>query len=250
MLNTVFALWPDKPYSPAERAKLLLTKIQQTILAKKPQWLSMCIADEAASRVKSPAPKWYKGDALVAVITVNFGGDQSHNASIKQALEQAGFVVGVYQTDTSIYKNYGDNPHFRKRDWLDGTPSPTVMAVTLLTRPKKHSQEEWIRRWHGRMSPDSERLQPRARYVRHMVLDKDANTPAFDGIVEEAWPSAKHIHNPYLFYCANNRWQLIKHMLQMLRAITHFHNLFKIRTVTMTEYFLKTNFNKNEVGND
>src|SRR5690554_748518 len=250
MLNTVFALWPDKPYSPKQRAAVLLGDIQQKILAKNPQLLIMTIADEAASQVKSPAPKWYKGDALVAVITVNFGQDKSHDKSIKEALQQAGFIVGAYQVDTSIYKTYGDNPHFRQRDWPDGTPSPTVMAVTLLTRPKKYSHDEWIRRWHGRMSPDSERLQPRARYVRHVVLDKDASTPTFDGIVEEAWPSAKHIHNPYLFYCANNRWQLIKHMLRMLRAITHFHNLFKIRTVTMTEYFLKTDFTKNEASND
>lgn len=249
MLNTVFALWPKKPYTPKERADVLLGDVQQKILAQKPKLLVMNITDEAASKIKSPAPKWYKGAPLVGVITVNFAEDKTRNSVVKHLLEQAGFTVGVYNTDTSIYKTYGDNPHFKKRDWPDGTASPTVMAVTLLTRPKKHSHSEWIRRWHGVMSPESEAIQPRARYVRHVVLSKEQDAPAFDGIVEEAWPSANHIHDPYLFYCANGRWQLFKNMLKMLRAITQFHNLFKIRTVIMTEYFLKTDFTK-EIDND
>lgn len=238
----MLCIWPCVDDSPAKRSAFLLDDVATMIGHLEPDYLSMCITDEHAATIKSPAPKWYKGDELVATITINIA-DISKLDAVCEHIEKAGYQVGRYETDMSVYKDYGDNPHFRKRDWPDGEASPTVMAVTLLTKPKKYSKAQWIERWHGKMSPESEKIQPRARYVRHVVANRENSAPEFDGIVEEAWPTAKHIHNLFLFYCADNRWQLVKNMWTMLRCITHFHNLFKIRTVIMTEYFLKTDNN-------
>jgi len=59
--------------------------------------------------------------------------------------------------------------------------------------------------------------------------------------VEEAWPTHEHITNPYLFYCAEgSTWKLIKNMFKLLKAVMHFHQLHKIRTVTMSGYLIKT----------
>lgn len=238
MASLLFLLWPDKALSKQERKEILLGKCAEEILKLNPQKLRMNIDDEL-STVKSPAPKWYRGDALLATVSVETGLE--HQTPIKRILETAGFKVGAYLVEQSIYKDYGDNQHYRKRDWPDGERSPTEQAVTLLTRPKKYSQEEWLKRWHGNMSPVSETLQPRARYVRNVVLEITDDSPAFDGMVEEAWPSPEHIKNPYLFYCAEgSTWKLIKNMRKLLGAVMHFHQLHKIRTVTMSEYFIKS----------
>lgn len=239
----LFLLWPEKELSKKERREILLEQCVPDILALNVSQLRMNIDDDF-STVKSPAPKWYSDDPLVATVSISID-DESNSENIintvKKLLEQAGFKVGAYVVEQSIYKDYGDNTHFRKRDWPDGERSPSEQAVTLLTRPKKFTQEQWIERWHGNMSPVSEELQPRARYVRNVIIKNLHNSPAFDGMVEEAWPSEKHITDPYLFYCAEgSTLKLIKNMLLLLRAVMHFHQLHKIRTVTMSEYFLKT----------
>ncbi|NRB38646.1 MAG: hypothetical protein HRU20_09295 [Pseudomonadales bacterium] len=244
-MKVVYVLWPDKKMSPSTRRSVLLENCGKAILDMDTAYLSMNIDDEF-STVKSPAPKWYKGDAIVATVSVIFDDSDEdclqRRQHIKNLLNSAGFKVGMYIVDASIYKDYGDNPHFRKRDWADGEKTPSVvMAITLLTRPKKYPHAEWIQRWHGRMSPGSEVIQPRARYVRNVVLSVEDESPHFDGIVEESWPSAGHISNPYKFYLADNTGQLIKNMVKMILLVTHFHQLHKIRTVTMSEYFLKTN---------
>jgi hypothetical protein len=85
----------------------------------------------------------------------------------------------------------------------------------------------------------SEAMQPRARYVRNVV--KNALTPGappFEGIVEEAWPSFEHVTNPFLFYGASNVFELVKNMAIMLRGVTSFLTLWRIRTVMTSEYFL------------
>ncbi len=244
-MKCIYVLWPEKSMSPTERRQTLTENCATAILEKPVSYLSMNIDDEF-STVKSPAPKWYKGDPMVATVSIKIN-DAEQSAVIKEdikmILSDAGFRLGVYEVEESVYKDYGDNQHFHQRNWPDGEKTPSVvMAITLLTRPKKFSHAEWIRRWHGKMSPGSEIIQPRARYVRNVILAKDGTSPAFDGLVEEAWPSAEHISDPYKFYLADNAWQLICHLIKMMRLVTHFHQLHKIQTVTMSEYFLKTDF--------
>lgn len=242
-MTYVLALWPSTSKdTPATRTAWILNDIAPRLLALEPSFLSACITDERAAAIKSPAPKWYKGAPLVATLSFELGDEQSLD-TIRHHIEAAGYVAGLYKTDMSIYRDYGENDHFRPRDWADGQASPTIMAVTLLTKPNHYSHAEWIARWHGKMSPISERIQPRARYVRHVVREPKAGSPPFDGIVEEAWPSERHIHNPYLFYGADNTWQLIKNFWALMKTIKQFHRLLKIRTVIMTEYFIKTKFN-------
>lgn len=243
-MKVIYVLWPDSAFTPVQRRKILLDDCAPTIIAAGVDYLSMNIDDEH-STVKSPAPKWYRGDPIVATVSVKIAGAEKDARfdTIAEQLQQVGFKVGYYIVDESVYKDYGDNRHFRRRDWPDGQRTPSVvMAITLLTRPRKYSLAEWTRRWHGTMSPGSEKIQPRARYVRNVVLSVEGDSPHFDGIVYEAWPSAEHISNPYKFYLAGNPLQLLRHLIIMLRLVTQFHQLHKIRTVTMSEYFLKTDF--------
>ncbi len=243
-MKIIYVLWPEINYSPTQRREVLLDNCAPAILQIGVNTLTMNIDDEH-SQVKSPAPKFYRGAPIVATASVTFADALEKQKEISQLFISAGFKVGAYEVDVSVYKDYGDNIHFRKRDWVDGERTPSaVLAVTLLSRPKKYVHAEWMRRWHGKMSPGSEAIQPRARYVRNVVLSIAENSPVFDGIVEEAWPSAEHIRDPYKFYLAKNSLQLIWHMIKMVRLVTQFHQLHKIRTVTMSEYFLKTDFDK------
>jgi hypothetical protein len=137
--------------------------------------------------------------------------------------------------------DYGGNCYSKLRDWPDGRRSPGVVAVTLMERPRRLDREEWIRRWHGIMSPVSEEIQPRARYVRNVVTRSlTEGAPPFEGIVEEAWPSKKHVSNLFLFYGADNIFQLMRNMIRILRTVKSFLDLRRIRTTVMSEYFIKT----------
>ena len=92
------------------------------------------------------------------------------------------------------------------------------------------------------MSPVSEAIQPRTRYVRNLMLAKlTEDAPDFEGLVEEAWPSPAHVKNPFLFYGAKNLWQLVKNMVAIVRAVTHFLPSHRIHTFMVSEYFIKTN---------
>jgi len=82
---------------------------------------------------------------------------------------------------------------------------------------------------------------PPCRYVRGII--KEVVTPgalALDGIVEEAWQSREHVVNKFLFYSARNRWQLLVHMAIILHSVTRMLRLWRITTVMMSEYFVKT----------
>lgn len=239
LLKCIYLLWETRPGRTGENRDLLLQQCVPEVLALGVQRLSIDVDDEY-STVRSPAPKCYCGPELAAVLSVVLS-DLAVCPAIADVLRRAGFELAGYLVSESVYCDYGGNQHSPPRDWPDGTRSPGVVAVTLLTRPRRFSQEEWLRRWHGRMSPISESIQPRQRYVRNVVLRPlTADAPPFDGIVEEVWPSAQHISNPFLFYCADNPWQLLKHMGLMLYAILQFHNLLKFRTTTMSEYLVKS----------
>jgi len=147
--------------------------------------------------------------------------------------------VGYLATE-SLYTEYGENRHAMARSWPDGERSPGVTAVTLLEKPEHFEYERWIAHWYGTQSPVSEAMQPRTRYVRNAIVHAlETTAPPYFGIVEEAWPSAKHIEDPYLFYGARHFSELADNMRSMLQSVTGFLALPRIQTVIMSEYLFK-----------
>jgi hypothetical protein len=235
----VILCWDPQGRAPAELGRTLLRELAPKLLAAGATKLQINVCDEHAD-VKSPSMRGPFDRPFVAQVNA-WVEAVNDRWPIEDLLRHASFELASYHVSESIYSDYGDNEHAGPRDWPDGARSPGILAVTCLERPPRIPKDEWMRRWHGRMSPVSERLQPRTRYVRNVVKEVLTHgAPVYDGIVEEAWPSKAHVENPFLFYRAKNVFELIKHMGEMLLTVTSFLNLLKIRTRMMSEYFIRS----------
>jgi hypothetical protein len=240
-VKVCYLLWARSPLSPAERRARLLDRAVPALLATPLRFLQVNIDDDRA-QVPSPAPKLPFSTPFVAQVNL-WLEDIEQRSAAEEILREAGFELAGYHVDEQLYTEYGENPHAARRDWADGARSPGVMMITALKRPRRLSKDEWMRRWFGRQSPLSEAMQPRARYVRNVVLAPlTSNAPAYEGLVEEVFPSPRHITDPYLFYGARNALELAGNMARMLGSVASFLPLWDITTVTMSEYFVKTPF--------
>ena len=162
-----------------------------------------------------------------------------------------GWRVAGYRVEETVYTDYGDNRHAAPRDWPDGQRSPGIVQVTLLRRPRRLPPEEWLRRWHGTMSPVSEAIQPRTRYVRNLVLEAlTPGAPRWDGVTEEAWPSARHVKRQFLYFGADSAWQLAVNTARILRAVTGFLHIWEIRSAMMGEYLMRSDARVAKVRRD
>jgi hypothetical protein len=160
----------------------------------------------------------------------------------ERVLEAAAVRLAGYSVVESLYRDYGGNQWAAPRSWPDGERSPGVLTVALLQQHPEQSLDEWITRWHTRISPITEAIQPRTRYVRNAVFRPvTEGAPPVAGIVEEGWPSLEHVTDPMLFYCADGDPERMQaHVTQMIDEINAFVDLRTLRSVTMSEWILKS----------
>jgi hypothetical protein len=242
-VKLIYLLWAPADWEP-RRVKGAIFDVLVPHLGRAGVSAITLYCKDLETTVKSPSPNLYGKVPPSAVLCLRVKTKAAHSAIDKAALD-AGFRSAAYRVTESIYKDYGDNAHAAARHWADGLRSPGVVAVTLMERPAGIPRPEWIRRWHGAMSPLSESIQPRTRYVRNVVEERlTKGAPPFEGIVAEAWPSGKHVSNPFLFYGARNPLMLPINMFRILRAVTSFLSLRKIQTVMMGEYIIKSGWKK------
>ena len=239
MDKLIYLLWGPGGQDKKQRQHVLLREVAPRLLEAGVVKLTMYI-DDPDSNVRSSAP-FHPGERICAEVAI-WLNDAGKRVPCEEILRTAGFRFAGYLVDESIYTEYGGNRHSVPRNWPDGQRSPGVVTITLMERPKRLSHEEWIQRWHGRQSPVSEAMQPRARYIRNVVIKTlTPDAPPYEGIVEEAWPSARHVTNPFLFYGAGrNPLKLVWNMVVMLRSVIHFLDLRRIRSTMASEYILKS----------
>ncbi|MCA9576698.1 MAG: hypothetical protein R3B40_13075 [Polyangiales bacterium] len=242
LTKLVYILWAPHGMTPERVRAVLLDHCSPQLLERGAHYLQCNIADERVGAT-SPAPQTPLSDEpFVAQVNV-WLRPGTPREPLEDVLRTAGFDIAGYRVRESLYTEYGDNQHGRPRSWPDGERSPYIVAVTLLERPTHIPRDEWQRRWFGRQSPMSEAMQPRARYVRH-VVDEVLTPGAFpyEGIVEESWPSAQHIQDPFLFYGAKNVVQLLRNIGVMLSSVMAFLPLTRIPNVMTSEYFVRSPF--------
>ncbi len=239
MDKLIYIIWGPKEQDNTQRQQVLLKEVAPKLLASGAVKLTVYIVDED-SKVKSSAP-FHPGERMCAEVAVWLDSVEQRVLHEK-TLRSAGFRFAGYLVDETIYTEYGGNRYSSPRNWPDGQRSPGIIAVTLMERPKRLSREEWIKRWHGRQSPVSEAMQPRSRYIRNVVVRAvTPDAPPYEGIVEEAWASARHITNPFIFYGAGkNPLRMVWNMIVMLRSVSNFLDLKRIRTTNTSEYILKS----------
>jgi hypothetical protein len=161
---------------------------------------------------------------------------------LEDALRARAVDLAGYQVVESLYADYGSNQWSTARNWPDGARSPGLLTVATIEMPPGRDHEAWIRYWHSTVSTVSEAIQPRTRYVRNAVFRPITDgAPPFRAIVEEAWPSAEHIIDPMLFYCAEgDPGRMEKNINTMIETIAAFTDLATLRSYTMSEWILRS----------
>jgi hypothetical protein len=240
MEKVQYLCWPRAGRKPVDHGRTAREELAPALLALGPRGLSLQV-DDADAQVPVPMPP--PADEVQPFALVSIWLDRyDDRAPYEAILSDASDRVAGYLVTESLYTDYGGNRFAGPRAWPDGSRSPGVVMVTLLRRPARMTPAAWINHWHTVQSPVSEAMQPRMRYVRNAVarpITPDA--PPIEGIVEEAWPSAEHLTDPMLFYCAGgDPARMQRNLSKMLESVTAFLDLADLRSFTTSEYLLLT----------
>ncbi|HVB90719.1 MAG TPA: hypothetical protein VND70_01340 [Acidimicrobiales bacterium] len=240
MEKLMYLLWLEADTTRAEVADVMLGTVATELLALQPHGLSMDLRD-AQSDIPAPVPTPEGETPLHALVSLWVDAVDLRQP-YEEVLSRTGVRLAGYEVVESLYRDYGGNEWSEPRDWADGQRSPGVLTVALLEQHPRQTLEEWVTRWHTRISPITEAIQPRCRYVRNAVFRAvTKGAPPLRGIVEEAWPSLENVTDPMLFFCAGgDPEKMTAHMTQMIEEITAFVDLDSMRSVTMSEWILKS----------
>jgi hypothetical protein len=224
----------------AEVADVVLGQVAGQLLAFDPLRLTIDVRDPE-SDIPAPVPT-PEGETPVHAIVSLWVDAVDYRDPFEKVLVDATERLDGYSVVESLYRDYGGNQWSAPRDWPDGRRSPGVLTVALLQQHPDQTFDEWMARWHTRISPITEQIQPRTRYVRNAVFRAVTDGAApLAGIVEEGWPSLQHVTEPMLFYCADgDPDRMNAHITQMIDEINAFVDLTTLRSVTMSEWILRS----------
>ena len=236
----MYLVWLEADSTRREVADRLLGPVRAELLEMGPRALTLDVWD-TESDIPPPVPT-PEGETPLHGLVSLWVDTVEDRAPFEEVLVSSAVRLAGYSVVESLYRDYGGNRWSAPRDWPDGERSPGVLTVALLQQHPEQSLDEWVRRWHTRISPVTEAIQPRCRYVRNAVFRTVTDdAPPLRGIVEEAWPSLEHVTDPMLFYCADgDPAQMNAHVTQMIEEITAFVDLSTLRSATMSEWILKS----------
>jgi hypothetical protein len=236
----MYLVWLEDDSTRREVADRLLGPVRAELLEMGPRALTLDVWD-TESDIPPPVPT-PEGETPLHGLVSLWVDTVEDRAPFEEVLVSSAVRLAGYSVVESLYRDYGGNRWSAPRDWPDGERSPGVLTVALLQQHPEQSLDEWVRRWHTRISPVTEAIQPRCRYVRNAVFRTVTDdAPPLRGIVEEAWPSLEHVTDPMLFYCADgDPAQMNAHVTQMIEEITAFVDLSTLRSATMSEWILKS----------
>ncbi len=219
---------------------LMIGEIAPALLGHEVLGLTMDLDDDEAD-VAPPVPP-REGEHIPAALVSVWVDCYDRRDGIEKILRDCSVRLDGYQVLESLYTDYGASRWSAPRDWPDGTRSPGILTVATFEQARDTDFEEWLSFWHGSQSPMSEAIQPRCRYVRNLVVRAlEPGQPPWRGIVEEAWPSAGHVTDPMLFYCADGDASVMSaNITTMLDHVTRLTDLNTLRSMTMSEWIMKT----------
>ena len=235
-----YFVWLPEGTSRSEVGSLMIDEVAPALLSTDLLGLTFDL-DDLDADIPSPVPAPAGEHEPAALVSV-WVDCYDRRGAIERILGDAAVRVEGYQVLESLYADYGRSRWATARDWPDGQRSPGLLTVARFEQLEGNDFEEWLRFWHDHQSPMSESIQPRCRYVRNLVVrGLSPGLPAWRGIVEEAWPSAEHITDPMLFYCAEgDPVQMHANITTMLEHVTKLMDLTTMRSQTMSEWIMKT----------
>jgi hypothetical protein len=236
----MYLVWLDPQSTRGEVAEIVRGTLADELLSLDPLRLTIDVWDPE-SDIPPPVPTPEGETPLHALVSLWIDA-VDYRAPFEKVLGASAARLAGYEVVESLYRDYGGNQWSAPRQWADGERSPGVLTVALLQQHPAQTFDEWMTRWHTRISPITERIQPRCRYVRNAVFRAVTDgAPPVRGIVEEAWPSLEHVTDPMLFYCADGDPERMNdHVTQMIEEINAFVDLSTLRSVTMSEWILKS----------
>ena len=240
MEKLMYLMWTGEARTRAEVADAVLGGVAPELLALDPLRLTIDVWDPE-SDIPAPVPTPEGETPLHALVSLWIDA-VDYREPFETVLAAASERLAGYEVVESLYRDYGGNQWSPPRHWPDGQRSPGVLTVALLEQHPEQTFDEWVTRWHTRISPITEAIQPRCRYVRNAVFRPITDgAPPVRGVVEEAWPSLEHVTDPMLFYCADGDPERMNdHVSQMIEEINAFVDLSTLRSVTMSEWILKS----------
>jgi hypothetical protein len=235
-----YLMWLPEGTARSAVKPLMIDGVGSELLAGDIRGLTIDLDDDDAD-VTPPVPP-PAGEHIPAALVSVWVDCYDRRSWIEDILRSASVRLAGYQVLESLYTEYGASRWAAPRNWPDGSRSPGILTVATFEQPPDSDFEEWLAFWHGRQSPMSEAVQPRCRYVRNLVVRPlEPGNPPWRGIVEEAWPSAEHVVDPMLFYCANGDPAVMSaNITTMLDHVTKLMDLHTLRSMTMSEWILKT----------
>ncbi len=236
----MYLVWLDPEITRGEVADVMLGVAAPKLLELDPLRLSMDLWD-TDSDIPAPVPL-PEGESPVHALVSVWVDRIEQRPPFEEVLGEVATRICGYSVVESLYRDYGDSQWASPRDWADGERSPGVLTVALLQQHPAQTLEEWMTRWHTRISPITEAIQPRCRYVRNAVFRSLSDgAPPVRGIVEEAWPSLEHVTDPMLFFCADGDPEKMNaNITQMIEEISAFVEMETFRSYTMSEWILKS----------
>jgi hypothetical protein len=235
-----YLVWLPETTARADVRRIMVDEVAPRLLGEDIHALTMDL-DDADADVAPPLP-CPEGEQTPHALVSLWLDCYDRRAGVEQLLGEASVRMHGYQVVESLYTDYGGNNWAPPRDWPDGERSPGILTVATFEQLPGTEFEQWVRFWHDRQSPMSEAIQPRSRYVRNLVVRAlQTDAPLWRGIVEEAWPSAAHVTDPMLFYCARGDQEVLSaNIATMLEHVTAMMDLRTMRSMTMSEWILKT----------
>ena len=164
----MYLVWLDRDSTRAEAADVMLGRVAPELLDLGPLRLSLDVRDPE-SDIPAPVPTPDGETPLHGLVSLWLDA-VDHRAPYEAVLAPVATRVAGYSVLESLYRDYGANRWSAPRDWPDGARSPGVLTVALLRQHPDLSFDEWMTRWHTRISPITESIQPRMRYVRNAVF--------------------------------------------------------------------------------
>jgi hypothetical protein len=232
MEKLCYVLWRPETVSPADFAAELRGPLAARIAQSSPGPLSLLVADEATEPVAKA--RIQRTTPPVAGMLSLWLDSVDARGAVEEALAPAtARLAGFLVTESVPIVN-------RTHPAAPGERTPGITMLSLLERPARLSEDEWLRIWHERHTPLAIEIQCTYLYVRNVVVRAlTPGAPPWAGLVEEGFPT-EAVTNPMLWYKAEGSPERLRENLgRMLASVRAFLDIERVESLPMSEWVLR-----------